>query len=382
MAGLDYMGDKLLYIFDHLDWKSRMPVALAAKKAGYEITIGIVGVDENDKIEGLEDFHVLILRKPKNKFGPFSVLRSVFDIRKTIRNVKPALIHTVTLKYSFLVGLSCVGLRRYRILYTIAGLGFLFRTPGWKPKWIRRALAPLLMPVLKNPRADLIFQNPDDRDLLVNMGYVRHDRTHLVISSGVDLDKFIPQPEPEAEAPIALMPTRLVHEKGVSVFVQAARKLHAKGIKARYQIAGGLTTHNPRAISEAEMQDHIKDGVVEWLGRVDDMPAVLASAAVIVYPSYYGEGVPRVTIEACAAGRPVITTDHAGCREAVPNGENGFLVPVLDIDATAEAMERLLTDKALRIQMGKESRHLAEQAFDVKSIVAQTLALYDHVLKR
>lgn len=184
------MGAKLLYIFDHLDWKSRMPVALAAKAAGYDITIGIVGVDENDKIEGLEGFHVLILRKPKNKFGLLSVLNSVLDIRKTIRSVKPALIHTVTLKYSFLVGLSCLGLRRYRILYTIAGLGFLFRTPGQKPKWIRRALAPLLKLVLKNPRADLIFQNPDDRDLLVNMGYVRHERTHLVISSGVDLEKF------------------------------------------------------------------------------------------------------------------------------------------------------------------------------------------------
>lgn len=376
------MGAKLLYIFDHLDWKSRMPVALAAREAGYDITIGIVGVDENDKIDGLDGFEVLILRKPKNKFGLFSVLSTISDIRKTIRTVKPSLIHTVTLKYSFFVGLACLGLRRYRILYTIAGLGFLFRTPGWKPKWIRRALAPLLKLVLKNPRADLIFQNPDDRDLLVNMGYVRHAQTHLVISSGVDLEKFTPVPEPENDLPIALMPTRLVHEKGVSVFVEAARKLHAKGIKARYQIAGGLTTHNPRAISEAEMKDHIKDGVVEWLGRVNDMPALLSSAAVIVYPSYYGEGVPRVTIEACAAGRPVITTDHAGCREAVPNGENGFLVPILDVEATSEAMERLLTDRALRTQMGRESRHLAEQAFDVKSIVAQTLALYEHVLKR
>jgi len=376
------MGAKLLYIFDHLDWKSRMPVALGAREAGYDITIGIVGVDENDTIEGLEGFEVLILRKPKNKFGLFSVLSSVLDIRKTIRSVKPALIHTVTLKYSFLVGLACLGLRRYRILYTIAGLGFLFRTPGSKPKWIRRALAPLLKLVLKNPRADLIFQNPDDRDLLVNMRYVRRVRTHLVISSGVDLEKFASVPEPDTDLPIALMPTRLVHEKGISVFVEAARKLHTKGIKARYQIAGGLTTHNPRAISEAEMKEHIKDGVVEWLGRVHDMPAVLSSAAVIVYPSYYGEGVPRVTIEACAAGRPVITTDHAGCREAVPNGENGFLVPILDVDATAEAMERLLTDKALRTQMGKESRHLAELAFDVNSIVAQTLALYEHVLKR
>ncbi len=383
MVGLGMSnGKKLLYIFDHLDWQSRMPVALAAREAGYNISMGIVGVDEDDQIEGLEGFDVLMLRKPKNKFGPLSVLRTILDIRATIKNINPDLLHTVTLKYSFLVGLASLGLRGYRLLYTIAGLGFVFRTAGAKPTILRYALSPLLKLVLKNPQADLIFQNPDDRDLLVETNYVRYEQTHLVISSGVDLDKFKPVPEPQSDLPIALMPTRLVHEKGVSIFVEAARMLHSKGIKARYQIAGGLTTHNPRAISEVEMQAYIKDGIVEWLGRVDDMPAVLSSAAVIVYPSYYGEGVPRVTIEGCAMGRPIITTNHPGCKETVPNGENGFLVPVRNVEATAKAMERLLTDRALRQQMGKESRHLAEQAFDVKAIVSQTLALYEIVLKR
>ena len=372
----------LLYIFDHLDWKSRMPVALAAKKAGYNVTIGIVGVDEGDQIDGLDGFQVLSLRKPANHFGLLSAFVSLWDIRKTIHQCRPDLIHTVTLKYSFLVGLACTGLRRLRVLYTIAGLGFLFRTSGVRSTLIRWALSPLLKLVLKNRHADLIFQNPDDRDLLVNMGYVRHEQTHLVISSGVDLDKFSPVPEPENQEPIAMMPTRLVHEKGVAIFVAAARKLNAKGIKARYQIVGGLTTHNPRAITEAEMKAYTEDGVVEWLGRVQDMPAILSTAAVIVYPSYYGEGVPRVTIEACAAGRPVITTDHPGCREVVPNGDNGYLVPVKDVDATAEAMERLLTDRDLRKQMGKASRALAEMTFDIKSIVAQTVGLYAHILHK
>lgn len=372
---------KIFYIFDHLDWQSRMPAALAARQEGYDITIGIVGAQEGETPAALDGFHVLHIDKPKNKFGPLSVLATVGGIRRSIAALRPDLIHTVTLKYSFLVGLACLGWRGGRILYTIAGLGFLFRTPGAKPRLIRVALALPLKMVLRNPRADLIFQNPDDRDLLVDMGYVRAEKTHLIISSGVDLQKFTPLPEPQGDWPVALMPTRLVHEKGVAVFVQAARLLHAKGIKARYRIAGGLTTHNPRAITAAEMQDYTQGGIVEWLGRVEDMPALLSGAAVIVYPSYYGEGVPRVTIEALAAGRPVITTDHPGCREVVPERQNGVLVPVRDVAATADAMERLLTDAGLRAQMGRHSRLLAERAFDVRAIAAQTLALYERILR-
>lgn len=372
------MSKKLLYIFDHLDWHSRMPVALAAKEAGYDITIGIVGAD--GAIKGLEGFKTLNITKPKNKFGPLSVLKTIREIRKTIKAQKPDLLHTVTLKYSFLVGLASFGLKGYRIVYTIAGLGFLFRSDGLKPVILRTALSPLLKIVLKDKKARLIFQNPDDRDLLIEKNYVREDHTHLVISSGVDLTKFSAEAEQDTDAPVALMPTRLVHEKGIAIFVEAARKLNEKGIKARYQIAGGLTIHNPRAISAKEMKDYTSDGVVEWLGHVDDMPSVLQSANVIVYPSYYGEGVPRVMLEGCAAGRPIITTDHAGCRETVPNGENGILVPIKDVEKTAEAMEQLLTDKALRQQMGKQSRKLAETAFDVRSIVKQTLAVYDKAL--
>lgn len=368
---------RLFYVFDHLDWKSRMPLALAARQAGYEITIGIVGGAAGERIEGLDGFSVLALPKPKHKFGPLSVLSSVSAIRRAIRQVKPDLVHTVTLKYSFLVGLACLGLSGFKLVYTIAGLGFLFRAEGAKPRITRAALSPFLKMVLKDNRALLIFQNRDDRDLLVQMRYARPDKTHLVIGSGADLERFSAVPEPDSETPIALMPTRLVHEKGIAVFVEAARLLHARGIKARYQIAGGLTSHNPRAISDTQMQEFTRDGVVEWLGRVDDMPSLLGSAAVIVYPSYYGEGVPRVTIEACAAGRPVITTDHPGCREVVPEGKNGILVPVKDVQATASAMERLLNDKDLRAKMGRESRILAERAFDVNAIAAQTLALYE-----
>lgn len=373
------MSKKLLYIFDYLDWESRMPVANGAKDDGYDITIGIVGAEES--VKGLESFKTLSLTKPKNKFGPFSVLKTVLEIRNTIKDQKPDLLHTVTLKYSFLVGLACIGLKNFKIVYTIAGLGFMFRSEGWKPVFLRTILSLLLKLVLKNKNALLIFQNPDDLDLLVEKNYVRREQSHLVISSGADLSHFTASSQPENDLPVALMPTRLVHEKGVAIFVEAARQLHEKGIKARYQIAGGLTVHNPRAISGKEMENYTNDGIVEWLGHVDDMPSVLQSANMIVYPSYYGEGVPRVVIEACAAGRAIITTDHAGCRETIPEGKNGFLVPIKDVNATAQAMEKLIVDENLRIEMGLESRKLAERIFDVKSIVRQTLDVYKTALK-
>lgn len=374
-------GKKLLYIFDHLDWKSRMPVALAAKNAGYNVTIGIVGAgddafDRDEKNADHVGFAFLNLPKPKHKFGPFSVISSILAMRQAVHANAPDLLHTVTLKYSFLVGLACWGMGGFRILYTIAGLGFLFRSEGMKPVLLRCALSPLLKMVLKRRDVDLIFQNKDDRDLLIDMGYARPDQAHLIIGSGVDLARFKAMDEPQTEMPIALMPTRLVHEKGVAIFVEAARLLQKKGVKARYQIAGGLTSHNPRALSAADMARLTDDGVVEWLGRVEDMPRILSEASVVVYPSYYGEGVPRVAIEACAAGRPVITTDHPGCRETVPEGKNGILVPVKDVRATADAMEKLLSSPELRAKMGLESRKLAQRVFDVKAIAAQTLALY------
>ena len=379
MAGLKQNTEcKLLYIFDHLDWKSRMPVALGAKNDGYDITIGIVGAEEN--IEGLNKFQVKTVPKPQKKFGPISVLSTILSLRTLIRNNNPNLLHTVTLKYSFLVGLACLGISPLPRIYTIAGLGFLFRSEGTKPKIIRAVLSPILKLVLKNKNATIIFQNPDDRDLLIQLNYVRKEQTRLVISSGVDLEKFIPGAIPNEGLPIVLMPTRLVHEKGVAIFVKAAKNLRAKGIKARYQIAGGLTAHNPRAISKTEMEDMVSDGTVEWLGRVEDMPALLQSASIIVYPSYYGEGVPRVTIEALAAGRPVITTDHPGCKEVIPKNENGILIPVKDVKATEDAMEKLLSDKDLREKMGKKSRELAERSFDVNQIVHQTLNIYASAL--
>lgn len=367
---------KLLYIFDHSDWRSRMPIANAAQDKGYDVTIGIVGT--LDDTSALVGFKTIFLHKPAGKMTPAGALKTIAALRGAIREIEPDMIHTVTLKYAFLLGLAAFGTHAGKLIYTLAGLGFLFRSEGIKPKAMRIMLSPLFFLIFRSAKARIIFQNPDDLTLFTTLHYARAEQCHLVVSSGVDLDKFQPiKKKGSQDKPLkVLMPTRLVREKGIQIFVDAARYLKAKGMEGDFEIAGGETMHNPGAISKKEMLEMTRDGAAHWLGRVEDMPALLAEADIVVYPSYYGEGVPRVLIEAAACGKPIVTTDHPGCREAVNHGENGFLVPVKDMEATAHTIEKLIKNDKLRHQMEKNSRKLAETTFDVKIVVKKTLAVY------
>jgi glycosyltransferase involved in cell wall biosynthesis len=231
--------------------------------------------------------------------------------------------------------------------------------------------------VLLNPNAQVIVQNPDDRDILVAQNFVRPDHCHVILGSGVDLQQFPSSELPVTDTPVILMPTRLVRDKGISVFVEAAKILRAKNIHVRCVIAGGITEHNPMALSIQEMQDFCADGAVTWLGKVTDMQTLYAQAHMIVYPSHYGEGIPKVLLEAAASGRAIITTDHPGCREVVQHHDNGLLVPVRDAASVAAGIEELLSDPNRLKDMGHASRKRAEKLFDVRDIVAQTLAIYD-----
>lgn len=373
------MNNRILYLFDQSDWKSRIPVAEKAKADGYDVTIALIGENPPDIApEGFETIHIAT---PAGQIQGHHIPKMVKQIRRAIVNANADLVHTVTLKYAFITGLAALPFRDMRKVYTLAGLGYLFRSPDAKARIIRALLAPLLKHVLRAPNAYLIFQNPDDLALMTALGFAGHINTILIRGSGVDLSKFKPVQEAPSDEPLVLMPTRLVHEKGVHVFVEAARLLKAGGINARFQIAGGETKHNPKAISKAEMMEMTQDGAATWLGRVEDMPVLLSEAAIIVYPSYYGEGIPRVLLEACAAGRPIITTDHAGCREAVDEGKNGMLVPIKDVKATAQAIKVLLESLEKRAAMGMKSREKAEAEFDINIIAGETLDVYKTAIK-
>ena len=243
-----------------------------------------------------------------------------------------------------------------------------------KPKILRALIGQFLKTALKDAR--IIVQNPDDLRLLVERGFVQENQCVLIRGSGVDVDRFSPIENAESDPPIVLMPTRLVLEKGVAVFTEAARILKHKDIYARFVIAGGIDTRNPHALSLAEMRGFIASGNVEWMGKVDDMPELYAQATLIAYPSYYREGVPKVLLESAAMGKAIITTDHPGCREAVANDVNGILIPVKDAAKLAEAIEALLRDPVRRKALGDAGRQRAMTEFDARIIVEQTIKVY------
>jgi glycosyltransferase involved in cell wall biosynthesis len=215
------------------------------------------------------------------------------------------------------------------------------------------------------PCRTVFFQNPDDRRTFVDGGLVDQKKALLISGSGVNLDRFASAPVPPGP-PVFLLVARLVHEKGIADFAEAARMLKAKFPEARCQVAGYFDGH-PRSLSRAQMDRWVADGALEFLGQTEDVRPHLRGCTVYCLPSY-GEGTPRTVLEALATGRAVITTDVPGCRETVSDGDNGWLVPVRDPAALADAMERFCREPPLAGRMGRRSRALAEQKFDVHQV--------------
>lgn len=366
---------KILYLFDACDWNSRIAVAYGAKDKGFDVVIGLINGDNKTQNKSNE-FKITPIEKKGGNANPFGAVGLIRDINCLIKQENPDIIHTVTLKYSFSSAFAAFPHKNKQKIHTLAGLGYLFRSEETKSKALRTLLSPFLRIAFLRYKTNLIFQNQDDLDLLLDKKIATPNNSVLIKGSGVHLNKFNSfNDSRDSDKPIILMPTRLVHEKGVGIFIEAARILKQRGINAKFQIAGGLTD-NPKAISKEEMLEMVKDGAVEWLGKVDDIPERLAEASLIVYPSYYGEGIPRVLLEACAAGRAIVTTDNAGCREAVDHNENGLLVPVKNPIATADAIETIITNPKLQQSMEQQSNKKAQLEFDINSIVDQTVSVY------
>jgi glycosyltransferase involved in cell wall biosynthesis len=214
--------------------------------------------------------------------------------------------------------------------------------------------------------------------MFVERHLVPAGRAVLIRGSGVDVRAFSPSEEPEG-VPVVLLASRLLWDKGVREFVEAARKLRGRGQACRFVLVGVPDKENPEAVPEATLRAWSAEGIVEWWGLRDDMPAVLRQAALVVLPSYR-EGIPKILLEAAAGGRPIVTTDVSGCREVVRDGENGLLVPPRDASSLAEAIATLLRDRSLRERMGRRGREIAVSEFSEEVVIAATLSVYRDAL--
>ena len=363
-------------------WSHRLPLAKAVQGEGFTLHLAAAaaGSDLRVKEAGVIPHDLPASARGVNMFKHLAI---VLGIAKTIRCVRPDIIHAMTVRYALYTALAArMAGGKEPLVFTIAGLGTLFTHKTLKSRLIRLGVLPLLRFAFSRENVFLIFQNRDDRRLILEAGIVREDRTEVIRGSGVNLSEFpFSQEEEETDAPPKILfASRLLKEKGICDFVEAARLLKAGGVAARFQVAGSVDAGNPHSIARAEIEGWEKEGLIEWLGQCRDMPETLRASTMVVLPSYYGEGVPKVLLEAAATGRAIITCDMPGCREAVEQDVNGLLVPPKDPESLAAAIARLLDDSVLRKKLGVGGRRRVEEDFNVESVNAQTLAVYHRVL--
>lgn len=374
---------KFLMILNHIDWfwSHRLPLAKAIMDKGWQLNVATNGADQD---QAMRDLGVLGHDLPKIGRGSDIIgqLKLLWALFSTIKKTQPDIIHAITIRYAFYTGIVTRLMFYKPVTFTVAGLGSLYTAPGLKMKLIRAFVIPLMMFAFRGKGRYVIFQNPDDHKAMVDAGVVKDEQTTIIRGSGVDIQQFdyVPYEEREEE-PIILFSSRLLQEKGIYDFIEAARILKNKGVKARFQVAGNVYPDNARSLTRKEMQGFHDEGVIGWLGQVDNMPDLLERSMMVVLPSYYGEGVPKVLLEAAAIGRAIITCDAPGCREAVEHEVNGELVLPQCPTELAEVIEKLIQDPDRRHCYGAAGRKRMEEDFHVERVVEKTLAVYDRALK-
>lgn len=353
----------------------RLPVAQAAQRAGYDVHVATMDGPAVADIVALGMTHHVI---PMTRSGkhPLQELGTLLALLRLFRRLRPQVVHLVTIKPVLYGGIAARLARVPAMVAAISGLGFVFLSNSLKMRLVRSVVARLYRLALGHPNSRVIFQNASDRDLLKALGAVRDEQVVLIRGAGVDLDLCQALPEPAAPPVVATMVARLLRDKGVWEFVEAARLLRARGVPVTMRLVGGVDAGNPTSATPAEVEAWQREGCVEALGERSDVPQLYAASHIAVLPSYR-EGLPKSLIEAAACGRAVVTTDVPGCRDAIDPDKTGLLVPVRDPGALADAIARLAGDAALRQAMGTAGRALAEREFNIERVARIHVELYD-----
>ena len=352
----------------------RLPLALAARQAGHEVHVATMDGPAVAQIaaHGLAHHVIPMTRSGKQVLQE---LRSLLALWRLFRRLRPDVVHLVTIKPVLYGGIAARLAGVPGMVAAISGLGFVFVSDTARTRMVRAVVARLYRLALGHRNSRVIFQNTADRDVLQRLGCVRPGQVVMIRGSGVDLQACHALPEPPPPV-AALMVARLLRDKGVGEFVEAARLLRRRGLDVRMRLAGGVDPGNPASFTEADVQAWREEGAVEVLGERRDVAQQYAAAHLAVLPSYR-EGLPKSLLEAAACGRAVVTTDVPGCRDAITPGETGVLVPPRDAAALADAIARLAEDAELRQRMGRAGRALAEQEFSIADVCRRHLAIYD-----
>jgi len=346
--------------------------------AGFEVHVATCGGAAVGKIEEL-GFHHHTIPFTRSGKNPFVEMRTLFGLARLFIRIKPDLVHLVTVKPVLYGGVLARLLRIKAIVAAISGLGSVFRGDA-SGGLLKFFIVQLYSVALRKKNIRVIFQNPEDRKEMLSAGIVTGEVARLIKGSGVDLARYPVLAEPDGGPFRVVMAARLLREKGVLQFIEAAKILHDRTDRVRFVLVGEPDPGNPSTVSMTEFERWRQEGVVDVLGFREDIPEIFSNSHIVVLPSYYGEGLPKVLIEAAACGRPVVTTDHPGCRDAIVPDVTGLLIPVKNSVALADAVEWLVGHTEERRRMGKAARFFAEENFSIEQVAEQHLRIYRELM--
>lgn len=366
------------------DWylyNFRRALAHRLQQSGYEVTLVCPPGPYVDKLRNL-GFQCALLHFPVDGLSPLKELRVLFALIALYRRERPSIVHHFTIRCVLYGSIAARLVGGISVINALTGIGHIFTADGVKARFLRQGVGFLYRHFLTGSRSRAVFQNSDDMDALVDAGMADAARSHLIPSSGVNCSTFRrsqERPSSDGQRLNVLFASRLIREKGVVEYIEAAKMLRSHDLPARFMLAGDIYEQNPSSLTRSDLRAIRESGVVDVLGHVDDMRAVLDETDIVVLPSYR-EGCPRILVEAAAMGIPIVATDVPGCRVVVDDEINGYLVPPRDVNSLARAIGRLIGDETLRRRFGEAGRLMAIYNFDESIVLSDTLRVYDRLM--
>jgi glycosyltransferase involved in cell wall biosynthesis len=375
------MNKTILYVVNQLNFliSHRLAIVLAAKKKGYNVKVAY-GVSDKKSIEiflknNIDCYHIKLNRKSKNLI---TNLFSLFSILVLFKKLRPDIVHLISIKPYLFGGIASRIVKVPCVVSAITGLGFFSYVKRNENIFLKKILYFFLQLSFNHHNQKLIVQNSCDKKTIIKLNANNSKKILLLHGSGTNLSKFKNLIEPNKTINICFC-SRLLHDKGVFDFINAAKILKKRAIKAKFLLAGNLDPMSTSSLSKKELKNIKKEKNVKVIGYHQNIPLLFARSNIICLPSSGGEGLPKVLIEAAAASRAVVTTDIAGCRDAIIPNKTGLLVPLKSPKKLADALQWLIEHPKERIAMGKAGRKLAEKKFKIEKIVNEHLKIYQEL---
>jgi len=362
---------------DWVFWSHRLSLAKAAKKDGYEVQV-VTRVHEHKDLIEKEGFKLIPLNMGRGSTNLLRELFTIIEVIKIYRREKPDLVHHVAVKPVLYGTLAARFSLRPAVINLLTGFTRTFHKIKWKSALIEKTVMLAYRLAYWGMNPVTVFQNQSDMQIFLDHKILKRKNAEIIKGSGVDTQHFFERLEPEGK-PVVVLASRMLWEKGIKEFVEAAEWLHRNDVECRMVLVGDADLESPKSVTPEILDEWKSKGIVEWWGHEDNMPKVFSKANIVCLPSYH-EGAPKVLLEAASSGIAIVATDIPGCGQIARQDENGLLVPVKDSIRLAEAIKFLVENPKIRKEMGARGRKLVLEEFSDKIIIKKYLSLYKRVV--